>query len=315
MVGWGNTAYGACTPPASATNIVAVAAGGNYSMALRNDGAVLAWGTSTANLNKVPTNVTFAVGIAAGPANALALTNTGVPVFVDSLSNLTAYWSRDFTLNALAVGQAPLAYQWRYNDTDLPGANQPTLTLTNVQFTNAGTYSVVVSNALGTITGLVANLGVELAPAAPTIQEQPQSQTVFAGTNVSFSVVGSGNPAPTYQWQFNSVNIPAAASSSYTIPHVLASNAGSYRVILTNNVGALTSAVAVLTVNAPPWPVFTSQPADQAVSLGAPLTLQSHCQRVNAHQFPMAIERDQPARRDRADCQLQRDHRRRRRPV
>lgn len=275
VVGWGNTLYGACTPPASASNIVAVAAGGNFTMALRNDGAVLAWGTSTANLNKVPTNVTFAVRIAAGPVNALVLTNTGAPVFVDALSNLTAYWGRDFTLNALAVGQTPLAYQWRYNETDLPGANQPTLTLTNVQFTNAGAYSVVVSNALGTITGLVANVGVELAPAVPSIQEQPQSQTVFAGTNVSFSVVGSGNPAPAYQWQFNSVNIPAATSSSYTIPYVLAGNAGSYRVILTNNVGTLTSAVAVLTVNAPPWPVFTSHPADQAVSLGAPLTLKA----------------------------------------
>ena len=64
--------------------------------------------------------------------NALAVTNNGAPRFVDSLSDLTAFASGNFTLNALAVGQAPLVYQWRYNGTDLPGANQPTLTLTNV---------------------------------------------------------------------------------------------------------------------------------------------------------------------------------------
>ena len=273
VVGWGNTLYSATTAPAAATNIVAIAAGANFSMALRNDGVVLVWGNNSYNQTKVPSNVVFATAIAAGPNNALALTNTGSPQFVDRLGDLTAYVGGDFTLNALAVGQAPLAYQWRYNDADLPGATQPTLTLPSVDFTNAGAYSVVVSNALGMLTGLVANVTVQLPPAPPTIQQQPQGQAAFVGTNVSFSVAATGNPAPIYQWRFNNANIAGATNSSYAIPYVLTNHAGIYTVVLMNTVGALTSAVAVLTATLPPWPVVTSWPTDQVVSVGAPLTL------------------------------------------
>lgn len=273
VVGWGNTSYGDCTPPVSATNIVAVAAAANLSLALRNDGTVLAWGNPIYNLNKVPTNVAFASAIAAGAYSAFALTNNGAPRFVDMLGDLTAYLGRDFTLNALAIGRAPMSYQWRYNDTDLPGASQPTLCLTNVQFTNAGTYSVVISNELGMLTGLVANVSVVLPLVPPTIQTQPQSQSVFAGTNVSFSVTGTGYPLPGYQWRFNGTNIGNATSSSYTIPYVLTNHAGSYTVVLTNRAGGLTSDVAVLTVSMPNWPVVTAWPADQGVSVEAPLKL------------------------------------------
>ena len=129
---------------------------------------------------------------------------------------------------------------------------------------------MVVSNALGMITGLVANVSVVQPPA---IQQQPESQIVFAGTNVAFSVVASGKPDPGYQWQFNSVNIAGAANSSYAIPYVVITNAGSYRVVVTNSAGALTSAVAVLMVNTPSWPVLASWPADQAGLLADTKTL------------------------------------------
>jgi hypothetical protein len=273
VVGWGETAFNACTPPASATNIVALAAGNQLSMALRNDGILLAWGDTSYGLAHVPTNISFASGMAAGMFNALAVTNIGAPRFVDALGDLTAYVGRDFTLNALAVGRAPMSYQWRYNDTDLPGASQPTLCLTNVQFTNAGSYSVVISNDLGILTGLVANVSVVLPPVPPTIQTQPQSQTVFAGTNVSFSVAGTGYPLPDYQWRFNGKNIAGATSTDYSLPYVRTNHAGNYDVVLTNIAGARTSEVAVLTVNLPDWPVVTSWPADQVVSVGAPLRL------------------------------------------
>lgn len=273
VVGWGNAVYSDCTAPASATNIVAVAAGGNLSLALRNDGAVLVWGNSTYSLTKVPTNLAFAVAVAAGPNNALAVTNAGAPQFVDALGNLTAYSGRDFTLNALAAGRAPMSYQWRYNDTDIPGANLPTLRLSNVQFTNAGAYSVLVTNALGAITGLVANVNVELPLTAPSIQQQPQGQTVFAGTNVLFSVLATGNPAPRYQWQFNGANITGATDSAYAMTYVLTNQSGNYRVVLSNSIGGLTSDVAVLTVSLPDWPVVTTWPSNQAVSFGAPVRL------------------------------------------
>jgi len=48
---------------------------------------------------------------------------------------------------------------------------------------------------------------------APTIITQPQSQTVSAGTDVTFSVVATGIPPPRYQWRFNGRSDSTSAGS------------------------------------------------------------------------------------------------------
>lgn len=65
-------------------------------------------------------------------------------------------WSVD------ARGSHPLAYQWRVNGIDLPGATNAVLSLTNLLSTQSGFYSVAVSNAMGT--ALSAKLSLEVAP-------------------------------------------------------------------------------------------------------------------------------------------------------
>ena len=59
-----------------------------------------------------------------------------------------------------ATGTAPLAYQWRTNGVDLAGATGQTLTLTNVTTANAGSYTVRVSNAGGSVVSDAAVLTV-----------------------------------------------------------------------------------------------------------------------------------------------------------
>ncbi len=84
-------------------------------------------------------------------------------------------------------------------------------------------------------------------PAAPTITTQPVSQTVNAGTNVTFSVVATG--ATTYQWQRNGAAISGATSASYSLsPATSANNADSYVVVATNAGGSTTSSAATLRV-------------------------------------------------------------------
>jgi uncharacterized repeat protein (TIGR01451 family) len=57
-----------------------------------------------------------------------------------------------------ATGTAPLSYQWRFFDTNLPAATNPTLTLANAQSSQSGPYVVIVANAFGAATSQVAAL-------------------------------------------------------------------------------------------------------------------------------------------------------------
>jgi hypothetical protein len=85
---------------------------------------------------------------------------------------------------------------------------------------------------------------------APVITTQPASQTVTEGSSVSFTVVATGDPAPSYQWRKDGVNIANATSSTYSIASATPSDAGSYTVVVSNSQGTVTSNTATLTVNA-----------------------------------------------------------------
>lgn len=64
------------------------------------------------------------------------------------------------TFQALATGKGPLTYQWRLNGTPLDGKTSPTLTLTNLQAGDAGSYTIAVTNATGTTVSNAAVLTV-----------------------------------------------------------------------------------------------------------------------------------------------------------
>lgn len=97
----------------------------------------------------------------------------------------------------------------------------------------------------------------------PVISTQPLSQTVDAGTPVTFRVVAGGNPPLSYQWQFNGSAIGGATSSNYTVAAVTPANAGQYQVVVTNPDGPSSSGVVVLTVNTNP--IIVAQPVAAVV--------------------------------------------------
>jgi glucose/arabinose dehydrogenase len=106
---------------------------------------------------------------------------------------------------------------------------------------------------------------------APSITQQPQSQTVPAGQSVTFTVAASGTMPFTYQWQRNQVDIPGASSASYTIASVTAGDDGArFRCVVSNGAGTAVSADAILTVttgNTPPTATIT-QPAQGTLYTG-----------------------------------------------
>src|SRR5207249_4431781 len=108
---------------------------------------------------------------------------------------------------------------------------------------------------------------------------QPTSQTVGAGTNVTFSTAASGIPAPTYQWQLstnggatwtsltNAAPYSGTTTVTLTLTGATAGLSGSqYRAFAANSAGTATSMAASLTVNTAP--VITTQPTNQTVTAG-----------------------------------------------
>ena len=102
---------------------------------------------------------------------------------------------------------------------------------------------------------------------APAISSQPAGVTVDDGMPASFAVTATGTAPVSYQWQRNGVNISGVTAASYNIAAVKFNDSGTtFRVVVLNSAGSMTSANAALTVNAVA-PVITSQPASQAVTV------------------------------------------------
>ncbi len=172
------------------------------------------------------------------------------------------------TFSVMASGTTNLCYQWQFNGTNLTGATNALLTLSNIRSTNAGNYSVVVTNIAGSVISSNATLTVLVLP---MITLQPASQTVVQGTNVTFGVTVTGTLPLNYQWWFNGAAISGATSASYTKFVVQPSDAGPYSVVVTNVAGSVTSSVATLTVYVPP--AISIQPTNQTVAQGSNATL------------------------------------------
>jgi alkyl sulfatase BDS1-like metallo-beta-lactamase superfamily hydrolase len=168
-----------------------------------------------------------------------------------------------------ASGSSPLTYQWWFNGTNAVGTSTNTLTLTNVQSSLVGGYSVTVTNFAGTVTSTVASLTVQTPP---TLTQQPSSLVVVQGAAAAFSVGVSGDPPLAYQWRFNSSPIAGATSSSYNVSGAMVANAGLYDAVVDNPYGSVTSAVARLTVLVPP--AITAQPTNQTVTVGSTVNFQ-----------------------------------------
>jgi hypothetical protein len=70
------------------------------------------------------------------------------------------YIGANSTFSVVAAGAPPPTFQWRFRGIDIPGKTNSSLSISQAQFTNAGPYSVVVSNAGGAVTSQPAWLSV-----------------------------------------------------------------------------------------------------------------------------------------------------------
>ncbi len=251
VVAWGYNYSGQTTVPVVAqSGVVAIAAGDWHTVALKNDGSVLAWGRNDYGQTTVPVAAQSGViAIAGGGFHTVALLGDGRPILTSHLVNQTAFLGETVRLAAMVVGNGPMFYQWRFNGLDIAGGTNALFEILNVQTNQAGAYTFVASNALGWVTGAVAQVTV-LVPAH--VDPLPPSTTVLLGSNVTFSANASGTPPLIYQWRKNGANIPGATNATFTLTNVQVIDGGAYTVVVQNNYGVATSDPTLLIVEVPP---------------------------------------------------------------
>jgi T5SS/PEP-CTERM-associated repeat protein len=201
------------------------------------------------DVSNLTTNGT--ISVVAGPGVGTPPTFTLFPM------NATVRAGGNVTFSAGATASGLVTYQWEKNSVPISGATNSTLTLTNVSAANAGNYAVVATSAGQSFLSGTAVLTVTAAAAPPKITKQPVAQSVKAGATVTIKVTATGTAPLKYAWQRNSKNlvngktISGVATATLKLTKVTsAANGGTYRVIVSNAAGKVTSTAVKLTVKA-----------------------------------------------------------------
>ncbi|MEW6469094.1 MAG: PQQ-dependent sugar dehydrogenase [Bacteroidota bacterium] len=129
-------------------------------------------------------------------------TSNNAPVITDHPDPVTVPEGQQAVFSVTASGATPLSYQWRKDGIDISGATSSAYTISNVQQSDAGQYSVRVTNSYGAATSNNAALTVTAFNASPSANILTPADGSFyrAGDTISFSGSGTdpedGNLAP-----------------------------------------------------------------------------------------------------------------------
>lgn len=145
------------------------------------------------------------------------------------------------------TGTPPFAIQWYRNGNAIPGATNQSYQLSPVTAgDDAAQFHVLVANDLNTVTSApVAEIHLL---GAPLITTQPQSLTVTNGDPATLTVTAASPVPPLYQWRRNGTPLPAATNATLNFNPAGPADAGTYDVLVANDSGSVTSALATLTV-------------------------------------------------------------------
>ena len=246
---------------------------------------------STLTLNNVNTNnigsyfvtVSNVVNTVTSSIVTLALVDAGSPIIVTNPVGNTINAGGTATFSTIAIGAAPLSYQWWLAQTNSGQAGATTVLITdatnnfyavtNAQAADAGNYFAIVGNALGSATSSIAVLTVRLPPTITT--DLPASISTNTGATVFFTVEVTGTPPFGYRWRFQNGIVDTtlgSGQSSLTLNNVTTNyNVGNYFVIVTNMAGSVTSRVATLTISdlrVGMAPSIVTNPVSRTVILG-----------------------------------------------
>ena len=201
---------------------------------------------------------------------------TTAPTITAQPVNTAVTQGQPVMLSVVVSGAPTPTFVWRKNGTTISGATDASYVVASAQTSHVGSYDVVISNYLGSVTSHAVALTVNTTGTgtAPTISGAPQNLTANVGGTVTLNVVATGSLPLIFQWKFSGQPIPGAIAATLTLANLQLANSGSYTVTVSNGAGSVTSTAAnVVVTNVPGTPVITAQPTGQVTTAGADVTL------------------------------------------
>jgi len=211
--------------------------------------------------------------------SATATLSISDPAIIGQPQSRTDNYGATATFQVTPLGTAPFGYQWHkagFGDLsdggNISGSHSNILSIAGVSALDAGSYSVTVTNSLGSVDSQSADLSVN----DPAILTQPTSVTNIEGSNVTFSVSAAGSGALSYQWYKNGGalvdggNISGAATATLGISSISLADQAQYNVVVSGSLST-TSSVATLSVITPVS--ITAQPTSRTLPAGSKAVL------------------------------------------
>lgn len=146
----------------------------------------------------------------AGALYKIIYTTNTAPTIVTHPSSVSVAEGQPATFSVTATGSAPLNYQWQKNSVNITGANASSYNIAATTPGNAGSYSVIVSNSLGSVTSNPATLTVTAFNSDPVAQiiTPTEGGLYEGGMVINFSGHGTDDedgalPASAFTWTVN----------------------------------------------------------------------------------------------------------------
>ncbi len=176
----------------------------------------------------------------------IVLTGSSLPLITGQPSSSSVIPGANVTFSVNASSATTLSYQWRKGGVDIGTATGTDYTINGVIAGDAGNYTVLVTNATGSVESDIAVLTVGSVPTPPVITVQPASQNTVVGFTTNLAVTATGTGL-TYQWYRDGAPVAGATLTSLSVSNPTATAV--YTVVVSgSNGGSVTSNPATLTL-------------------------------------------------------------------
>ncbi|HKS37403.1 MAG TPA: immunoglobulin domain-containing protein, partial [Verrucomicrobiae bacterium] len=246
---WGDPFLVQSNVVAGLSDVVAISAGGFHSLALKADGTVFAWGRNAGAATNVPADVADVVAIAASFGYSVALKADGT-VAVWGTSNPSVTNPPAGLSDVVAIGAG-------FNGGRLALRSDGSLVAWGPNQYGESNIPPGVNNVIRIASGWSHHLAI-VGDGKPAITGHVPRRSVRAGGTLRLAALAAGAQPLRYRWQLNGVDIAGATNATLTVSGMTAAEAGSYRCIVSNDLGSITGPITTVTVISEPLYFDTS---------------------------------------------------------